>query len=629
MSCAIDCLEPGRLQADLWQATYSLVGADYVRAVAVWLAEHLATQQVLITRAIDSPATRARIVSSVPEDACANNSIVLAGRPCEVVYQKHRPMAQASDLPSAFPLLRDLCCDSFYGYPLLNAQGQCTGHVALFFRDSTALPAWFDAWFAPVAARLDAELCRLEEQSRLDAAEHQLALYNRVLRLTTQHAPLKQVLDTLLAGIESIWPGALCSIMAPDGNGSRLRLLSAPSLPSEYLSAIDDVAIGPDNGACGAAAFSRQRVIITDTLTHPSWVALRELTARFGLSSCWSQPILNGEQVLGVFAIYHHAPCVPGADDFAMIDRVSDLACQVLLHHEAMEALRLKSEHYQLLLRHGADGTVVLDRAGRFLEISEGFLKQIGATDVDAVMRTHIGDWVANLEQSDIVKILHGHRGQPLIFQTAMRHVDGSLWDAEITSTEVEIDGQALIWASARDITERKQLEAALLREARLDSLTGIANRGNFLQALAKELTRARRYPAPLAVLMLDLDHFKGINDRYGHSTGDDVLRTLCRESAPLLRKEDLMGRLGGEEFAVMLPQTTLAEAGEVAQRLLLRILDMAVPVADHHHAIHFSCSIGVAALTPNDKDGEALLMRADKALYQAKAAGRGCVRAG
>ncbi|TDR80694.1 sensor domain-containing diguanylate cyclase [Paludibacterium purpuratum] len=624
MHSAIDNLGPEHLQTDLWQSTYSLAGEAYVHAIVEWLARHLRAQRVMVARAIDLPVTRVRVVASTQRHA--PDSFALAGTPCELVYRGQR-LVQTSGLGQTFPQLCDTGSDSFHGYPFLDDQGQCYGHLAMFFADSTTLPDWFDTLLEPITARLGAELLHMEQQTRLEAAERQLALHNRVLRLTTQHTPLKQVLDTLLNGIEIDHPGTLCSIMALDRTGRFLRLLSAPSLPAAYLAAIDGVEIGPEIGSCGAAAYRRQRVIVNDTLQHPYWAASRELALRFELHSCWSQPILSGDRVLGVFAIYHHLPSVAGANDFAMIEHVSDLVCQVLLHHETMEALRLKSEHYQMLLRHGADGTVVLDREGRFLEISEGFLKQICAEGPEAIMATRIWDWSANLEPSDILKILQSHHDQPLIFQTAMRHVDGSLWDAEITATAVEIDGQSLIWASARDITERKKLEAALLREARLDSLTGVANRGNFLQALQKEVTRARRYPQPLSVLMLDLDHFKNVNDQYGHSTGDDVLRTLCRESAPLLRKEDLMGRLGGEEFAIMLPHTGVEEAAEAARRLLARILDMSVQVPEVHDRIHFSCSIGVASLAPEDADGERLLARADKALYQAKAAGRGCVK--
>ncbi|BEV73073.1 hypothetical protein THUN1379_25550 [Paludibacterium sp. THUN1379] len=625
MQTVIDALNPSTLQQALWRISYAPVGADYLRTVVPWLAQTLQAQRVMVTRAIDQPVTRVRVVAASPANG---DSFLLAGRPCELVY-RGQPLALVSGLAASFPQGQVEGCDSYHGFPLLNAEGLCDGHLFLGFAGATALPDWLQTLLTELCVRLGAELRHMQQENRLQAAEHQLALHNRVLHLASANTPLVTVLDTLLQGIEAEHPGVMCSIMAPDRQGKHLHLLSAPSLPAGYLAAIEGVAIGPGVGSCGSAAYSHQRVIASDLSQHPYWVNFRELAVQYALGSCWSQPILSGERLLGAFAIYHPHPCVPGQEDFAMIDRVSDLTGQLLLHHETMEALRLKSEHYQMLLRHGADGTVVLDRQGNFLEVSDGFLKQIGASSSEAIQGTRIWDWSANLDQSKVLKLLQNHREQPLILQTTMRHVDGSLWDAEITTTAVQIDGQSLIWASARDVTERKKLEAALLREARLDSLTGIANRGNFLQALEKEVARARRYPQPLSVLMLDLDHFKAINDRYGHSTGDDVLRTLCRESAPLLRKEDLMGRLGGEEFAILLPHTPLAEAGEVAQRLLARILDMAVPVPEYQERIHFSCSIGVATLTAEDRRFDTLLSRADKALYQAKEAGRARVALG
>jgi diguanylate cyclase (GGDEF)-like protein/PAS domain S-box-containing protein len=601
------------VEHDLLRAAYPLMGEAYLAGIVDALAQRLGARRVFIARADDEPPTQVTIVAeSQHEGPCA---YALDGTPCRTLYAERQPVHL--DLPGG---------ERYHGYPFIDAAGNCHGHLALLVDDGHPLPEELEPLLCMLATRAGGELTSQYRNARLAAAEHRLDRHNRILRMTAAHEPLGKILDTLLLGIESDHPGAICSIVGPDSSGKRLHKYAAPSLPAPFLAAIEGIAIGPDIGSCGAALYTGERVIATDLATHPNWAAWRNLTLRFGLRSCWSQPIVSAGRVLGAFAIYHADPRTPGPSDFAIIDQVADLTCQVLLQHEAMEALRQKGEHYRLLLRHGADGTVVLDQDGRFVEVSTGFLAQIGVGTIEELSNTRVWDWITSFDEGKCRRLFAGQKETPVTVQIVMRRADGTLWDAEVTTTAVTIEGKRLSWASARDITERKRFEAQLLHEAHIDSLTGIANRRCFMETLEDEFGRARRYRLPLSVLMLDLDHFKAINDRYGHSAGDEVLRTLCRESAPLLRKEDQMGRLGGEEFGVLLPHTPLQHAADVAQRLLARAAALRIPSVNPGENIIFSCSIGVASLMNTDSDTKTLLVRADRALYRAKQAGRGCI---
>ncbi len=178
-----------------------------------------------------------------------------------------------------------------------------------------------------------------------------------------------------------------------------------------------------------------------------------------------------------------------------------------------------------------------------------------------------------------------------------------------------------------QDITERKELEAKLEQEARTDSLTGIANRRYFLELAGHEFARARRYKAKLSALMLDLDHFKEINDTYGHQVGDLILTKLVQVCRNAMRGEDVIGRLGGEEFGILLPETTREKAGEVAERLRHAIASAEVRV-EQGPPVRFTASVGAATVRDDDPDIMALLGNADQALYAAKDAGRNTVRA-
>lgn len=172
------------------------------------------------------------------------------------------------------------------------------------------------------------------------------------------------------------------------------------------------------------------------------------------------------------------------------------------------------------------------------------------------------------------------------------------------------------------DISERKAMERELRRLATTDSLTGAFNRRHFLAVGAAEMERAQRYGNALSVLMIDVDHFKSINDRFGHAVGDDSLRALVEALRRGLRDIDVIGRLGGEEFAVLLPETAMAGALVTAERLRARIADLRLPVADGQ-ILSFTVSIGVACPHGVDVSPAAVLALADAALYKAKNNGR------
>lgn len=172
-----------------------------------------------------------------------------------------------------------------------------------------------------------------------------------------------------------------------------------------------------------------------------------------------------------------------------------------------------------------------------------------------------------------------------------------------------------------RDITVRKRDEAVLRHLAAHDALTGIMNRAGFFEVARKEMQRARRHDRPLAVLMLDLDRFKQINDEFGHAAGDCVLISVCRLWENSLRSMDSLGRLGGEEFAVLMPDSSLAAAGVVAERLRAAIAAKAFVCEGRE--IPCTVSGGIAMVNPEDESIDDALREADKALYRAKAGGR------
>jgi len=200
---------------------------------------------------------------------------------------------------------------------------------------------------------------------------------------------------------------------------------------------------------------------------------------------------------------------------------------------------------------------------------------------------------------------------------------DGSeLWIL-LSQVPVNYDGAPSVLSTLVDFTDRKRLELELQRLATTDALTGAANRRSFLEQAEAELARSRRYGLEMALVMMDVDHFKRINDTLGHARGDAALCHLVQLCAQIVRKQDLLGRLGGEEFALLLPQTSMEDAAHLVERLRHHIETSGLELQVGSPPASLTASFGVTALRPEDLRVEELLGRADQALYRAKDGGR------
>lgn len=301
----------------------------------------------------------------------------------------------------------------------------------------------------------------------------------------------------------------------------------------------------------------------------------------------------------------------------------------VAAEQQAQQALaRLSRRNEQLLMAVG-EGVYGVDRQGRGIFINDAALTMLGLREAEVL-------------GADQHQLFHHHRrdGRPYpphecpVHQTLADGVarrvddewfwrkDGSGFPVTLTVTPTEEDGgSGGAVVVFQDITERKQREHELLRLATTDALTGIANRRCLLEHIEQELARFGRSQQPGALLMLDLDHFKRINDRHGHAAGDAVLKHFAALMQSHLRRIDFVGRLGGEEFVIVLADTPASGARIFAERLCETVATQAL-VTDTG-ALRYTVSIGVAPFAAADAGAHALLARADAALYRAKQNGR------
>jgi two-component system chemotaxis response regulator CheY len=173
----------------------------------------------------------------------------------------------------------------------------------------------------------------------------------------------------------------------------------------------------------------------------------------------------------------------------------------------------------------------------------------------------------------------------------------------------------------ATHVAEQQAARDQLALLASTDTLTGLHSRGRWFERAAETFHRSQRYRRPLGVLMADLDLFKQVNDAYGHGVGDEVLKAFADNMQRQCRRSDMAGRLGGEEFAVLLPETPVLAASDVARRIVEQCRTIAIPTSAGNVTI--TCSIGVAEATAGDHTIEEVLARADAMLYEAKRNGR------
>ncbi|MBI4774125.1 MAG: diguanylate cyclase [Deltaproteobacteria bacterium] len=290
------------------------------------------------------------------------------------------------------------------------------------------------------------------------------------------------------------------------------------------------------------------------------------------------------------------------------------------------KALQASQESYRSLFEESKDAIVSTDADGRIL------MANAAAKEMFGLAETEIGDWDFKkfyVDTSAARKFVAavGEHGFVRDFGVQLYGKDRSVMDCLLTvKARRSCDGTVVGYEGIiRDVSPYKRMEEELRRLATTDSLTNLDNRRNFLELTQKEINRSKRYQHPLSLVMLDIDRFKKVNDHYGHSAGDRVLKELSLVCRRQLRESDILGRLGGDEFAIALVQSEIQEAALVAERIRQAIAETSV--RSGMSEVRFTISLGVTQMSLEGDDLDALLDRSDNALYAAKEAGGNRVR--
>ena len=438
----------------------------------------------------------------------------------------------------------------------------------------------------------------ITERKRIEARQH---ARSAVTGRLAEDATLSEILQLVRVGAEQQAPGMNCCIQLFDGPGRQLVYGATPNQPDRVNSATTSISES-DGAGCAHC-----RPPVTEGEQE----------------SCWSEPILamNGD-VLGVFAFYWPQPTTPDADDVELMHEAAQLAGLVIERKRTDNELQIAASVHHAV----SDAIAVTDADNRIIAINPAFTNVTGYTAAEAIGQS------PSLLKSDRHDLPYYQRMWHALETTG--HWQGEIWNrrksGEVYPERLSINtiydssGQVLRRiAMFSDITEMKRTEETIWRQANYDSLTELPNRRLFRDRLEQEIMKAQRANLFVALLFVDLDRFKEVNDTLGHHNGDLLLIEAAHRVCDCVRATDTVARLGGDEFTVIMSELADTDrVGKVAQAILRAL---ATPFELGVESVYVSASIGIT-IYPNDTDDvDSLLKNADQAMYAAKELGRNC----
>ncbi len=452
------------------------------------------------------------------------------------------------------------------------------------------------------------------EKQRMESAA---LARSEVLQKLYQGAPLQEVLAFALHLIERSHPDLRCCMTTSSEGETTLETFCSP----EFRAQTDNDALNTLVALC-LTGCRKQRVIISDVSCDPDWRRHRDITTRLGIQSCYSHAIIgsNGKQ-LGAFSIYKRYAGRPTASERNLVARIATLLALVIEQNRLAEDLQLAS----LIFGNSSEAMTVTDANGIILAVNPAFTAVTGYEQAE----------VKGLKTSVLSSDLHDRS-----FYEKMWHSlqESGAWQGEIwnkkkngelypewltINTVYNSDGQPhRRVALFSDLSAQKESEKLIWQQANLDPLTNLPNRTMLYDLLNSTMCEADFSGLPVALLFIDLDRFKDVNDSLGHHQGDELLQEVAKRISHCVRQSDVVARLGGDEFTVVLKQISDTSSPERVAADIIAALSSPYTL-DEGEVNYLSASIGIS-LYPNDaKDAETLLKNADQAMYMAKRQGR------
>lgn len=474
-----------------------------------------------------------------------------------------------------------------------------------------------------------------------------------------QHRATALLLAGGLAGLLLTWGGFVLTTRKMNGLISRLteagEHLQASNLDLQFQKlALDEhniVSIADTHGNitavndkfCAVSQYSRDellgqnhRLLKSDQHAEAFYA---DLWATISAGKVWRGEICNRRKDGTLYWVA--STILPFVDEAGLPSRYVSVRTDITTIKEAQRVLERSRDELERLVEtrtgelaereevlHGItnaaqDAVIMIDASGRVTYWNPAAERMFGFTESE-VIGVGLGELIVperylERARTRFSRFAETGEGAAIGRTTTLqaRHRNGTEFPVEVSLSAIKLRGQWSAVGIVRDATERVQAEERLKQLATTDPLTGICNRRHFDEVLASEIHRAARFSSPLSLILFDIDHFKRVNDSFGHQAGDRVLTQLAVTVSHTIRTVDLFARWGGEEFVVLLPGGDLN-----AGRVLAEKLRMALEKQPFSDVGQVTCSFGVAELAPGDT-ADALIRKADHCLYRAKASGR------
>ncbi|HCY64126.1 MAG TPA: hypothetical protein DHV59_15155 [Oxalobacteraceae bacterium] len=313
-----------------------------------------------------------------------------------------------------------------------------------------------------------------------------------------------------------------------------------------------------------------------------------------------------------------NAKCEPVFDAHGNLLGLRGMVQDITERKEFEENLR----QFKVFVDHANDEHLLVDETGSIRYANQKSLMRLGYTE-NEILGMHVSDIDPMFPTYRLSEFFQKNKHDEIApFEGVHRRKDGTTFPVEITATIFNVRGEWMMFKNSRDITERKQAEQRLKESALRDALTGLPNRALIFEYCDRLLAAAQRNHGRGALLFIDLDRFKPINDLHGHETGDKLLKEVSRRLTECVRHEDLVGRLGGDEFVIVLPYLEKGphRAGVVAKHVIDSVCQ---PFHIDGLELSVSPSIGISFFPEHAEDVNALIHKADMAMYRAKQLGR------
>ncbi|ADI29843.1 EAL domain-containing protein [Methylotenera versatilis] len=473
-----------------------------------------------------------------------------------------------------------------------------------------------------------------EMLQQMQLAEMREESQSNIMRMLANHKPLGEVLEAIVTSgfsenTEYSNKGAICCFWLLNNDSTQFCRSISLDLPDFYIDYIKELKLSNGLTPCATAVATGKPVIIENIQAHPYDASYKALASKVGVTACWTYPVITSTgKVQGVFSVYFNESLSPKDSDIAIIEQYADLASIAIERDRAESELTIAATAFQ-----SQESLLITDANCIILRVNPAFTQSTGYP-ADEVIGKNAYMFKSNLHPADFYLEMWDsiHKTGAWQGEIWARRKNGEVYPKWLTISAVSgKDGVVSHYVgSGIDITQRKAAEEEIRNLAFYDSLTGLPNRRLLIDRLKHALAASARSKMYGAVLFLDLDNFKTLNDTLGHDVGDLLLQQVAKRLSATSREDDTIARIGGDEFVVILENLSdkpmeAAEHAKVICDKYLSILNESYTLSKYECLS--SPSIGVTLFNDHQSGIEELLKQADIAMYQAKKAGRNAIR--